>query len=215
MRTVDKQSSVAFQSELINAGIDDFAKIDFPREGEINVLREKPSPLQIQVIANQAPPPLGLVGQLLVISPLPRYEIRNFGEDVDAITSAFEKTWPVGNRQIISCDSTVRVLYQSSTHHAFQEIWETFLGKTTDSLSALQKPVMGGGIRFVMPPESDGPEGVLVEVKIESWLEDTSQIFIESQYRWNPPLAGFDSINRIEQVYNYIEKTVVPFVMGE
>jgi hypothetical protein len=107
-------------------------------------------------------------------------------------------------------------LYETSAEHAFQELWEMRLRQPPDSLAVLGRPVLGGGLRFVMPPQPDDPEPVQIEVKIESFLRDTKKIFVETQFAWPSPMspgAPFP-VNRLEQVNKYIEESVISFITG-
>ncbi len=207
---IDKRKLLDFQSMLLDVGIDFSGGED--REREICVLRKVP-PLEIRVVTIAGAP----VGQLLVIAPRPNRSPDEFGKEVEAIIAAFQKTW-VGPKQILSCDTTIRYLYESSGEHAFKELWETRLGQSRGSLDVFGRPVLGGGLRFVMPPRPDEDDPAQVEVKIESYLQDTKKIFVEVDFKWpqpKPPGASFDAIRRLGIVDGYIENEVKSFVTGE
>jgi hypothetical protein len=189
----------------------DFAKVAF-EEREIAVIREIPTRLEIKV-ATIGPP---AVGQLLIVAPHPG-SLDLFAKEVEAIVRAFDSTWPAKKRQIISCDATFRDLFEASAGHAFQELWETRLHQSLDSLAVLGRPVLGGGLRFVLPPLPDEPEPVQIEVKIESLLRDTKKIYVETQFKWPqpmPPEAPLDPSSRLKQIDKYIEGEVLSFIMG-
>ena len=209
--TIDAQSKVRFQQSLLTSGID-FARTD-SKEREVFVLRETPSRLEIRVVAMPGAP----VGQLLVVSPDPKTELELFAKDAEAIVEAFEATWPAQNRQIISTDVTLRDLYEATGEHAFQELWEKRLKQAPTSLARLGHPVLGGGLRFVMPPRAEDPEPVQIEVKIESFLQDTKKIFVETQFVWPSPKAPgapFGIKERLQQVDRYVEDNVELFIVG-
>ncbi|MEW6232659.1 MAG: hypothetical protein AB1566_10155 [Chloroflexota bacterium] len=208
--TIDVQSSLKFQQSLVTRGIE-FAKVEF-KEREIAVVREAPTRLEIKVAAISPSP----VGQLLIVAPDPRRVLTLFNKEAEAIVEAFESTWPAKKRQIISSDATLRDLYEASGEHAFQELWETRLRQSPGSLAVLGRPVLGGGLRFVMPPLPDEPEPVQIEVKIESFLRDTKKIYVETQFTWPQPMspgAPFP-VNRLNQVNEYIEGKIIPLITG-
>lgn len=207
---INKRIQLDFQNSLLDQGID-FARVAI-NEQEILVAREAPTSLEIKVIAVPAAP----VGQLLVVAPFPNRDLSMFAEEVKAITNAFDSTWPAKNRQIISSDATLRDLYETSGEHAFQELWEIRLGQSSDALNMLGRPVLGGGLRFVMPPQPDDLEPIGIEVKIESFLRDTRKIFVETQFTWQPMPAGavFDPVKRLNQINQYVEEKVIPFITG-
>jgi hypothetical protein len=209
--TINKQSNLNFQHSLTTQGID-FAKVEF-KEREIVVAREAPTRLEVKVAA-LAPSP---VGQFLILAPYPERPLDLFIKEAEAIVRAFDSTWPAKSRQVISCDATLRDLFESSGEHAFQELWETHLHQPPDSLAVLGRPVLGGGLRFVMPPQPDEPKPVQIEVKIESFLRDTKKIYVETQFKWPQPMPPGEPLspsNRLKQVDKYIEDEVVSFIMG-
>jgi hypothetical protein len=210
MPVIDMQSNLNFQQSLVIHGID-FTKVEF-KEREIVVVREMPARLEVKVAAVGPPS----VGQLLILAPHPGRDLTLFTKEAEAVVKAFDSTWPAKTRQIISSDATLRDLYETSAEHAFQELWEMRLRQPPDSLAVLGRPVLGGGLRFVMPPQPDDPEPVQIEVKIESFLRDTKKIFVETQFAWPSPMspgAPFP-VNRLEQVNKYIEESVISFITG-
>ncbi len=209
--TIDAQSKVRFQQSLLDSGID-FARTDF-KEREVFVLRETPTRLEIRVVAIPGAP----VGQLVIVSDDPKTELELFTKDAEAIVEAFQATWPAQNRQIISTDVTIRDLYEAVGQHAFQELWEKRLKQAPSSLARLGRPVLGGGLRLVMPPRPEDPEPVQIEVKIESFLRDTRKMFVETQFVWPSPKAPgapFEIKERLHQVDRYVEDNVEMFIMG-
>ncbi len=181
------------------------------RDGrEIVVWSKSPIPLEIKIGAvGEAP-----IGQLLMIATHPGvFELAQ--KQIAAATAAFEKTWQAEPRQVLRRDATLRVLFGTSKEHAFTEIWETRLGKNPGELELLGHPVLGGGLRFVMPPIQKSEP--VIEVKIESFLSDTSKIFMEAQFIWQDPGAsgrGLDPAATLKAVDNYIKESLVPFMAG-
>lgn len=209
--TIDPQSKLGFQQQLLQCGIE-FARVDF-KDRELTVIRETPTRLEIRVgIVGGAP-----ISQLLILSPDPKAELHLFVKEAEAVIEAFESTWPSQNRQIVSSDVTFRDLYESTAEHAFRELWEKRLGQPQSSLAMLGRPVLGGGLRLVMPPKIDEPEPEGIEIKIESFLQDTKKLFVETQVTWptpGQPGAPFDAERRLEDVDRFIEDKVEPFVAG-
>ena len=186
-------------------------RLEQPQELRIEVVRDAPTPLQIIVIAMKGQP----LGQLIVAAPQPARSLETFVQEVEFVAAAFDDIWPAPQRQIIKRDVTLRDLYETTSEHAFQELWEGNLGQTSESLKALGGPVQGGGLRFVMPPHPD--RRAQVEVKIESYLADSSKIFVETQFAWPEPTApgiSFDPRERLEEVDRYASNEVQRFLMG-
>ncbi|MCZ7570984.1 MAG: hypothetical protein M5U01_20750 [Ardenticatenaceae bacterium] len=209
---VDKRSHITFQQSLLTHGVD-FDRAEQP-ERQIVVVREAPTRLLVKVVSTPS------IGQLLVVSEDPRadLDLELFSRNVEATVAAFEATWPARNRQLIRSDATFRDLFETSAEHAFQELWEVRLHQPADSLAVLGRPVLGGGLRFVMPAQSNEADPVQIEVKIESFLQDSKKIFVETQFVWSqsaPPAVPLNGEQRLKQVDAYIGNTVIPFITGE
>lgn len=99
----------------------------------------------------------------------------------------------------------------------FQELAGTWLVKPAQALAVLAKRIRGGGLRFVLNPiEEELP--VQIEIKVESFLRDTTKIFVETQFSWPMPTpqgSSFDVSCRIERLNRFIEDHVLPFITGE
>ncbi len=56
-----------------------------------------------------------------------------------------------------------------------------------------------------------------IEIKIESFLSDTTKIFVETQFTWPIPTSGisFQVKERIDSRKAYIRSHVEPFILGE
>ena len=208
---IDQQASLAFQGALLAAGID-FTGIELG-DNQIKVLRKSPLPLEIRVMAKTAQPKA--FGQVLVLAPDPYRALNNFASEVEAVLEAFGQAWPAANRQILSCDVTLRCLYPSTSEHAFQELWEHKLHQPQTSLAKLGRRVLGGGLRFVMPPQAGDPEPTQIEVKIESFLQDAKKIFIETRFLWpesKPAGTPLAATARLDQANAYILNQVQAFM---
>ncbi|MBN1579217.1 MAG: hypothetical protein JXA89_00845 [Anaerolineae bacterium] len=211
---IDQQASLTFQSALLSAGID-FTTIELS-ENQIKVLRKSPLPIEIRVMTKATQPKS--FGQILVLAPDPYRALNNYSSEVEAVLEAFAQAWPAPNRQILSCDVTLRCLYPSTSEHAFQELWEQRLHRPQSSLARLGRPVLGGGLRFVMPPQAGEPEPTQIEVKIESFLQDAKKIFIETRFLWpeaRPVGTPFGATARLEQVNAYILNEVQAFMTDD
>jgi hypothetical protein len=150
-----------------------------------------------------------------MVAPRQGTDLDLFKKEAEAIVQAFETTWPTKNRQIISVDAAFRDLYETSGEHAFKELWETRLGQTADALAILGHPIAGGGLRLVMPPHPEQSEPLEIELRIESFLQDTKKIWIETQFRWPqpmPPGAPLDPARRLKQVNDYVDNEVLSFI---
>jgi hypothetical protein len=199
---------LAFQQAVFANGLE-FEKLDNQKNG-IVLIRETPSPFQISVTIQD-----NQIGQLLIIAPTG--PLNQFIEETEAAIKAFEAVWSFPTKQIIKVDATIRQLYETTSPHAFQELWESRLGQQSQSLAAFGRPIRGGGLRFVMDPiQEEMP--VQIEVKIESFLNDTTKIFVETQFNWPLPAAPgspFDARTRLLRLNDYIEKEVAAFLTGE
>lgn len=207
---VGSQTLLAFQQAVMAQGLE-YNRVEVPKN-TIQLLRDAPYPLQITVSAHEAQ-----VGQLLIVTHQPKGSLDLFIKEAEAAVQAYETVWPAPNRQIVHADSTIRQLYETTSQHAFQELWENRLGQSSETLSAFGRPIRGGGLRFVMDPV---PEDLpaQIEVKIESFLSDTRRIFVETQFTWpvpSEPQSPFKIRERIEKMNAYIESHVQTFISGE
>jgi len=208
---INRLSFIRFQQNLMDRGIDFTTTI--LNEPEIVIIRDKPTRLEIRVVSLSQQP----VAQFVVVAPHLGCDLEPFVKEVEAVVEAFDRTWQSAKRQVISCDSTFRDLYETSEDHAFKEIWEVRLGQSANELQPFGRRVLGGGLRFVMPPQPEDPEPVQIEVKVESFLKDTHKLFIETQFTWPSPMQPgepFDPKARLSQVDNYIEHEVKSFLLG-
>jgi hypothetical protein len=209
---INEKKEHEFQGHLMTAslGITD-KKL---QANAILAIRKTTQPLEIKI---------GSVGpqlaQLLVVAPNPNRAFEIFIEETDEVVSAFNKTWMEQNFQIIHCDAAIRHLYDSTRGHAFSELWEDRLGMKKEVLGVFGRPVLGGGLRFVMPQRYNEEDPKKVEVKIESFIREPKQVFIEVRFDWNNPVivsdvSGFRVADRLNDLENFIENRVHEFMQG-
>jgi len=209
---INRQTYLDFQNSLDQCSVEftNAARQDSQQGHQIAITRAGPRPLQIVVVASTLQP----VGQLLILAtPEPGRTLEYFIQEAEHVVEAFQTTWPIPHRQIIKRDVALRDLYETTSEHAFQEIWQDQLGQTVNSLAAFDRLVLGGGLRFVMPPQRDKP--AQIEVKIESYLKDSSKLFVETQFAWHepmPPGAPFDPRERLLEANSYIENHILAFM---
>ena len=208
---ISPHTSLAFQGKILSHGLE-FSNIT-QLENKIQVIRDIPTPLHLTV-ATLDPS----IGQLVIVAPNPKRPLDNFINEAEASVEAFLETWPAQNRQIIKVDATIRELNQTTGEHAFQELWENLLKQPADALKAFRRPVRGGGLRFVLMPAPEEPDPAAIEVKIESYLHDSSMIFVEAQFVWpnpSPPGTPFNIRDRLIHMNQYIQDQVHSFIHGE
>ncbi len=205
---LDRMTCLKFQEALAEGGVTVSTTVQGERE--FTASRQTPSPFEIKI---------GMVGphigQLLILAAQPISSLEMLCEEAEDVAQAFGKTWFVPQRQILSCDTTIRDLYETSSEHAFIELWEKRLRQTPESLQVFGRGVLGGGLRFVMAPRDNDPMEPMVETKLESYLSDTRKLFLEAQFTWRQPLppgTALDPSSRLIRVDNFIQKEVVQFI---
>jgi hypothetical protein len=209
---VAPQTLLAFQQAAMMHGLE-YNRVESPKN-TISLFRDVPSPLQITVLSHESQ-----VGQLIILASQHKGSLvlDLFIKEAEAAVQAYESVWKAPVRQVVQADATIRELYETTSEHAFQELWENRLGQSSQALSAFGRPIRGGGLRFVMDPvQEDLP--AQIEVKIESFLRDTTKIFVETQFTWpipSTPQSPFNVKGRIEKMNSYIESNVQPFISGE
>lgn len=188
-----------FQDALREVGLD-YQSVDAPDEQRLIVMRRQPSPLQIEV-ATIGPN----IGQLLIVAANPVTTFDLFAQEADAAISAFRLVWNSQDRVLVQVAAVIRELYETTSEHAFQELWEQRLGQPGQALAAFERPIRGGGLRFVLDPQPPD-ESATVEVRIESYLADTRKIFVETQFVWPAPsemASRFEARTYLSQVIAY------------
>lgn len=202
-----RRKGLDFQHSLLEQGIE-IAESKYEKGKTINVAITDPISVNIKV-SSIGPG----VGQLLLLGAGRPGDTHTFGVQAEAIIEAYKQTWPSEKHQIGHCDITLRMLYETSSEHAFELIWQRRLKQAPESLSILG-PVLGGGLRFVTPPTQEQEEPHVTEIKIESFLRDTSKLFVETQFKWETPPRNwtFNPMERITEVNEYIENQVMNFI---
>jgi hypothetical protein len=210
----DKSKQLDFQRALLEH------QLDFPevKAGEriLTLVRKEQSPLEVR-IASLGPQ----VSGISVRSEGPAYDIDLFAKEADAAYTAYHKTWVERPCHILQCDATTRHLY-SCGDHAFKYLWETRLGQKGGDFHHLGKrPVLGGGLRLVIPPISNEPEPNQIEIKIESFFGEPRKMFIETLFVWPPTQprlldknSKFDPEFRLKSVEKYAINEVWNFLLN-
>jgi hypothetical protein len=204
---LDKNKFLDLQKALMDCGVE-YSKANIQNDGTMHLTKES-GPFDITI--KKAGPQ---VAQFLFLATQPGFSLDLFIKNAEATAKAIGRVWP-GARQIIARDATMRTLFETTSEHAFKELWESRLQQRIESLSLLGRPVLGGGLRFVMPPVQGEPDPVVIEVKIESFLQDSKKIFVETQMNWpqpTPPTVSFDPNQRLTQLRDYVQNSVVPFI---
>jgi hypothetical protein len=95
-------------------------------------------------------------------------------------------------------------------------LWEERLEQSAKALAIFDRPVRGGGLRFVLDPKPEDLHSSQLEVKIESYLKDSTKIYVEVQSRWqsSKPQSEFDVKNRLDEVQNFLGDKVHNFLSG-
>ncbi len=208
--SVDAVGRLDFQKALADQ------KLDFPqtRAGihDFILLRNEPSQLQVKA-ASLGP----AVSSISISSDRPANSLEYFCKEADAVCGSYRQTWLKEQFQILRCKATIRHLY-SCSEHAFKCLWEDRLGQDPKDFRFLgDKPVLGGGLRFVMPPISTEKEPVQIEIKIESFFRESNKFFIETIFEWPKPRVvqaegKFDPAFRLTTAEKYAVTKVCDFL---
>lgn len=173
------------------------------------------------VFGRQAPPlevrigPIGpQVSQLLITAPNPNRQLIDFVMECEDIVVAYKEIWHEP-AQILRRDCTIRHLYAVREAHAFQFLWEKRLHQASNSLGIFGRPIIGGGIRLVLPAASLGEP--LFDVKIESLLSDASQLFVETSAVWEQATSGTDlkPSELLQVAEEFMNNEVAAFIKAE
>lgn len=142
-------------------------------------------PLQIGLVT---PDPRGApaLSQILITAPNPARDVEDFTHEAEDVIRVYRQVWPSA-QQIVSRDCSIRMLYAVHGSHAFQYLWEERFSRSGAELRLLERPILGGGVRFVLPPTPDTPGEALIELKLESLLSDSSQLFVDTHFTWQTP----------------------------
>jgi hypothetical protein len=179
--------------------------------GEMKLLQRASPPLQVALgAANQQ------LAQLAITAMRPTQSLQEFISEAEAVATVYHETWP-GPVQVVQRDCTIRHLCPVREAHAFKFLWETRLRQEEGDISLLGRPVLGGGVRFVMPARQGVADDPLIEVKVESLFEDTTQLFIEAAFVWRQPKADarIAPAELLQAVDEYLKSEVTNFIMLE
>jgi hypothetical protein len=64
------------------------------------------------------------------VAPNPKGTLELFIQEAEAAIDAYKEVWEASNRQIVKADATIRQLCETTSPHAFQELWESRLGQS-------------------------------------------------------------------------------------
>ena len=211
----DKTRFLAFEQALLGNGLE-FTQTASRANG-FQLRREAPSsPLQVTV-ESSAPQ----VHNLQIVAGNPLYDLDMFCRDAEAVTGAYQATWPSESYQVLNTVAKIYHFY-SSQGHTFKYLWEQRLGQSPEDFKMLgSRPVSGGGLRLFMPPHAtQGSEPVSIELRIESFLREPTKLLVETTFTWPKPRTlgpsqRFDpaaSLNEVEtfaanEVWNFINQS--------
>ncbi len=207
----DAKQFLRFQEELLEETLEFTETNVGPRR--FSLLRREPSGFQVQV-ASLGPQ----VSELRISTPArPVHGIDYFCKEAEAVCRAYAEIWEKTPCQVVNCDAAIRHLY-SCECHAFKYLWENRLGQEESDFKKYLggRPILGGGLRFVLPPIKHWKESV--EIKIESFLEDQSKIFIETLFVWPTPYIAskaedFGPTKLLQSVEKYATNEVCNFFL--
>jgi len=209
--TPEKNKTLEFQKALLDNGLE-FSQINMTAK-HFTLYRSEQSPLRVVVESNGPQ-----ASSLHVISQNPNYDLTMFLQDASATCSAFMQAWPAEQYQVIRHAAKIHHLYSCNTH-AFGYLWEKRLGQSRDDFMALGgRPVAGGGLRLVMPPANiEGQEPKSIEVRIESFMRETTKLFIETAIVWPKPAViqkdqNLNPESLMEETENYATNEVWNFL---
>lgn len=168
----------------------------------------------IEVTVQQLGP---AIGSLSVVAGAPWATIDEFVDDARIAFSAFSAVWSGQPLQILQRECTLRRLFDVTEDHAFKFLWEKRLRGNEAELDAFRRPVLGGGLRFVIPPESPQTDEPNIDVRIESFFPDPTKLFVELQMRWNvmQVSAAPDPDPIMREADRFLAEEVVNFIRGE
>lgn len=200
-----------FQNVLGEKGVE-FTHTDASNQGMGVFARVQNSPIEVRVAAQSGAP----VGQFTIIAANPGRTLEDFQEEAEVLCAAFAAVWD-GSFQVVARDCTIRHLYSVDNPHAFQYLWVTRFGQDESDLGMLGRPVLGGGLRLVMPPTEGEDDPKQVEVKIESFLPDSRKLYVDVQMAWPKPAAPNAPMAPralLAAVHEYATTEVVNFIKG-
>ena len=207
----DKGKMVDFQKALLDNGLD-FSQTNM--QGNNFTLVRAQSPLHVRLEANGPQ-----VSSIHIFAQNPTCDLDMFIRDAAAVCNSYQQTWPLPQYQLIRRAAKIQHLY-SCQDHAFKYIWENRLGQSADDFRYLGgRPVAGGGLRLVMPPHaSESQEPRSAEIRIESFLREQRQLFIETSFVWPQPVVlqneqAFEPGDQLGSLEDFASNEVWAFLM--
>jgi hypothetical protein len=191
-------------------------------ETQIVFIRQQAARLQVQLGGGIGPQQQ--LGQLLIVAATDPQSSAveagisrdQFVVEAEIICDIFREVWPERG-QTVSRDSAVQMLLDSGADHAFQFLWEERLGQPQGSLGVFERPVLGGGLRLVMPAQPELEDPNMLEVKVESFLRNPRLVYVDATIRWpKPQPAELSPAALVDAAIEFIENRVIPFIkMGQ
>ena len=205
---LEPSKCVEFQKNLTDMSV------DLPSvkraENELHLVREAPHlDVLVKVVGPQ-------VGQLLITSECREGVLAFFKKEAEEICKAYEKTWKLP-MQFLGRDAAIYSLFScDGCEHSFRFLWEHLLNQQGADAKPLGHLILGGGLRFVMPPtEKEEPELTTREVKIETFLAEPAKILVVTHLSWPQPVNE-DMFARcsefLDRVENYTKTEVATFL---
>ncbi|MBI5119232.1 hypothetical protein HZA56_22420 [Candidatus Poribacteria bacterium] len=208
--TVDEK--LAFQKELSMIGLE--AEKTAKKEGGVGIKASYEGTTVIVETFMNSPN----TGQLLILMPENPNSVL-FSKIAEAVGEIYIRIFTDPKPQVFAQkDGSIRKLYSCSPEypHAFQYIWEKMLGKSPEELSVLGKPILGGGLRFVMPPTPNEP--IETQVKIESFIQDPKLLWVEATMKWLQPEevgTNFPAGELYARLNDFIDKNVAKLMSAQ
>jgi len=206
----DPMARLDFQKRLAENQLE-FSRTDTGIR-DFTFVRTDPSHLHIKV-ASLGP----RVSSLAITAERPANTLGLFTKEAEFVCECFRKIWLSQPTQILQCGVTLRHLY-SCSDHAFKYLWEDRLGQKPEDFACLQKkPVLGGGLRLVIPPATKEENPVQIEIKIESFFQESKKIFVETVFVWPQPRLlstemKFDPSSHLTKVEEFATNEVWQFL---
>ncbi len=206
----DSKKLLDFQKSLLEEGLEFSETAAGTRS--LTLSRKDSSPLQVKIGA------IGpQVSEIRISTPeRPSYTLELFCQEAEAVCQAYTKTWAAPQFQLLQSDAAIRHLY-SCDCHAFEYLWEHRLGQQSSDFQYLDgRPVLGGGLRLVLPRTQELKDNV--EIKIESFLNESQKLFIETLFVWPEPQVvsnaqEFSAAKRLQVVDAFACNQVCKFVL--
>lgn len=202
---ISKQTLWALRSALTEGNVD-YGQAHY-RPHQLIFVRQK-YPLEIKIITSNHPE-----GQLLIVYPAPKMALSLLGAEAEAICDSFQQTWP-HLKKINACRCKVHYLLKSDQSEAFAELWEGHLNQSPDKLAPLGLLVKGGGLRFMLETPPKALVQKQVELKIESYLHDPSQIFLALEFKWaqaDELAPVFSPADRLQEIDTFVNQNIKQF----